>query len=74
VNIPGALGKFVEAMNNYQSFETTVGTVHLTKPKSQNGKQAAVLNIKGTLLFARAESNLSDDQWQAFFNHLQVQN
>lgn len=74
VDIPGVFDKLVASMNEYKSFDVDVGTVHLTKPKSINGKQAAVLNAKGTLLFAKSEAKLSDDQWRGFFNHLQVQN
>ena len=74
IDIPDVYTKLVDGMNNYQTFEVNAGTVHLTRPKNLNGKQAAVLNAKGTLLFAKPAADLSDDQWRVLFNHLQVSN
>jgi hypothetical protein len=74
VDIPAVYDKVVEGMTNYSSFDVNIGTVHLTTPKQLAGKQAAVLNTKGTLLFAKPGKNLTDDQWRKFFNSFAVQN
>jgi hypothetical protein len=66
-DIPQTFDKLTAAMGEYGKFDTDVGTVHLTRPKELGGKQAAVLNAKGTLLFAKPAAELSDDQWRQFF-------
>ncbi|MBW4061803.1 hypothetical protein HJC99_04515 [Candidatus Saccharibacteria bacterium] len=70
VDIPAVYTKLIDSLVNYQSFDTSIGTVHLTQPKQLNGKQAAVLNTMGTLMFAKPDKNLSDDQWRSLFNHM----
>lgn len=72
--IPQFFDKFVDAMNAYDTFDVNAGTVHLTKPASLGGKQAAVLNSKGTLLFVKPDKDLSSGQWRKFFTHLAIQN
>ena len=72
IDIPQVYDKVVEGMGEYQKFDTAVGTVHLTRPKELKGKQAAVLDTKGTLMFAKPEKDLSDDQWRKFFNSLDI--
>lgn len=71
-DIPEAYQKVLESMNNYSSFDSTIGTVHLTKPPNSAGKQTAVLNAKGTLLFAKSDRNLDSDQWRALFKSVDV--
>ena len=72
-DIPQVYNKLTDSMNNYLSFDVNMGTVHLTLPKELQGKQVAVFNSKGTLLFAKPDKNLSNDEWKRFFNQLQVQ-
>ena len=72
VDVPQAFQKVLENMNEYDSFDSVMGTVHLTKPQSLHGGQTAVLNAKGTLLFATPAANLSTDQWRRFFNSFTV--
>jgi hypothetical protein len=72
VDIPAAYEKVLGSMNDYSDFDTTMGTVHLTKPDELHGGQTAVLNAKGTLLFAKSASGLSTDQWRQFFNSVTV--
>lgn len=62
--------KLLEKMRQYKEIETNLGTVTLTRPEELKGKQAAVLNAGGTLLFAEPESDLADNQWQQFFDSL----
>jgi len=72
-DIPDYYSKLVNGMNDYSDFDTAVGTIHLTRPIQLGGKQAAVLNAKGTLLFAKSATDLSDDQWRQFFNTFDIQ-
>jgi hypothetical protein len=72
VDIPQVYQKVLDGMNDYYDFDVNIGSVHLTKPPQLKGKQAAVLNAKGTLLFAKPGSGLTQAQWQQFFNSLAV--
>ena len=74
VDVPQAYQKVLDGMNDYEDLDTAIGTVHLTRPDSLKGAQAAVLNAKGTLLFAKPTSSLSADQWRRFFNSFSVIN
>jgi hypothetical protein len=67
IDIPQVFDKVLAEMREYSKFEVAAGTVHLTRPKDLKGKQAAVLNSKGTLMFVKPESDLSDDQWRQLF-------
>lgn len=67
VDVPQMYDQLVAQMAEYQKFDAAVGTVHLTRPANLAGRQTAVLNTKGTLLFAKAEANLSDDAWRTLF-------
>jgi hypothetical protein len=72
-DIPQVYDKVTASMNEYSKFDTDIGTVHITRPKELDGKQAAVLNTKGTLLFAKPERDLSDEQWRKFFGSFEVE-
>jgi hypothetical protein len=72
-DVPQAFRKVLDGMNDYSDFDTSVGTVHLTRPSSLHGRQAAVLDAQGTLLFAKPSEDLSKDQWRQFFNAFGVQ-
>jgi hypothetical protein len=65
--------KLLDKMNQYKEIKTDAGTVTLTHPTELNGGQAAVLDTKGTLLFAQPTVALSDDEWRDFFNDLKAQ-
>ena len=71
-DIPDVYTKLVDGLNNYESFDVSVGTVHLTKPKQLGGKEAAVLNAQGTLMFVKADVDRTSDQWRIFFNHIEA--
>ena len=66
-DIPAYYPKFIESFNGYSSFENTIGKVDLTRPKELHN-QVAVMNTKGTLLFAQTDSDMSDDLWRQLFN------
>jgi hypothetical protein len=71
-DIPQAYDKVIEQMHEYRKFETDIGVVHLTKPPNRHGGQTAVVNTKGTLLFANPIRTLSDDQWRRLFTSMEV--
>ena len=73
IDIPQVYQKVLESWKQYKSFDTTLGTVYLTRPGDQNGKVVGVLNSKGTLMFVKPEKDLTDDQWRLFFKSLQTQ-
>lgn len=72
LDIADVYTKVLESMNEYQKFELAIGVIHLTRPPDLKGKQSAVLNSKGTLLFASPEEDLTEDQWRRFFKDVQL--
>ncbi len=72
IDVPDVYTKVLEGMNEYQKFELAIGVIHLTRPPDLKGKQSAVLNSKGTLLFASPEEDLTEDQWRRFFKDVQL--
>ena len=73
VDIPQAYDKLVSSLQPYSSFASINGKVSLTHPKELQGSQSAVMNAKGTLLFARPSKSLTDEQWHQLFNGLFAQ-
>lgn len=71
IDIPKVYEKVVEQSKQYASFETTVGTVYLTRPQKQ---QIAMLNTKGTYTLAQATEDLTEDQWRRFFRNIIIVN
>ncbi len=69
-DIPEYYPKLMEKLNNYKDFDSVNGKVSLTRPIELKGGQSAVFNIKGTLMFAHPEHDMSDDEWRRFFNGL----
>ena len=67
-DIPAVYDKVIDSSNEYTKFDVSIGTVNLTRPSDLKGKQAAIMNTKGTLMFAKPDSDLTDDQWRKFFN------
>lgn len=74
VDVPQVYTTLINSLNNYSSFDSLQGQVNLTYPKQFNNmQQSAVMNAKGTLMFAHdIASDLSNAQWQQFFNDLIV--
>lgn len=73
-DVPQVYQKVLDGMQDYNDFDVNVGGVHLTLPPQLSGVQTAVLNTKGTLIFAKPSGKLSDDQWRQFFTSFQVVN
>lgn len=70
-DISGYYSTFINHLNNYDTFDSSNGTVYLTEPKNTNGV-TAIDNISGTLIFAHAQSSISENNWRIFFNNLKV--
>jgi hypothetical protein len=68
--IPESYNKYLDRLNKVTSFDTSLGTANIVEPDDQTG-QAAIMNAHGTLLFIKADSKLSEDQWRLIFNSLQ---
>lgn len=71
-DVPQQYPKLLATMNQYSEIQTSFGTVGLTHPKELNGNQTAISNKAGTLLFAKPNRDLPDDEWKAFFNDLRL--
>ena len=71
-DVPQVYEALVGKLNQYASFDSVQGRVFLTRPKELNGAQSAVMNAKGTLLFARPSKDLTEDQWRSFFAYMVV--
>jgi hypothetical protein len=71
-DIPQVYDKFIDNLNQYSNFDTNNGKVFLTHPKELKGGQTAVMNSKGTLMFAKPDRALSGDQWRQFFKSLKT--
>jgi hypothetical protein len=63
--------KFIAQLQGYATFTNAIGKVDLTRPKDVKN-QVAVINAKGTLLFARSNGDLTEDDWKRLFNSLIV--
>ena len=73
IDIPQAYDKLIESLGEYGSFQSYYDKVSLTHPKEFNGQQSAVMNSKGTLVFAHpTKGDLTEDQWKKLFNGFEV--
>lgn len=73
IDIPQAYDKLIETLGEYGSFQSYYDKVSLTHPKEFNGQQSAVMNSKGTLVFAHpTKGDLSEDQWKKLFNGFEI--
>lgn len=71
-DVPQQYTKMLSSMNQYAELQTAFGAVAITHPKELNGGQAAVINKSGTLIFAKPNQELSDEEWKVFFNNLRL--
>lgn len=69
---PEVYTQLLNKMREYQEFNSGFGTIALTLPVELNGNQAAVVDSKGTLLFAQPSKGLSEDQWLKIFNNMKL--
>ena len=70
--VPGTLDRLTSHLNTYSDFDTIQGHAYLTHPIELKGGQSALMNTKGTLLFAKPNHALSDSEWRDFFNSLDI--
>jgi hypothetical protein len=73
-DIPQVYQKVLNSWKEYKNFSAPLGTVYLTRPGDQGGKQVAVLNAKGTLMFVKPDKDLTEDQWRQYFKSIEVIN
>lgn len=66
---PNFYPQFIQKLGGYATFGSTNGQVDLTRP-SQVNAETGVMNAKGTLLFAKSDGDLSEDNWKLLFNAL----
>lgn len=66
---PGFYTSFVRKLGSYYNFDSLNGRVDLTVPQ-QVGTETAIMNAKGTLLFAKSSGDLSQYSWRLLFNSL----
>jgi hypothetical protein len=66
---PNFYSAFIQKLNGYATFDSVDGTVSLTYPAQVNS-QTAVMNAKGTLLFAKSTGDISENSWKLLFNSL----
>ncbi len=67
------LDKLASLMQAYKEIITSVGRVELTRPKELKGAQTAVADPNfTTLIFARPDNDLSEDEWRRIFNSFEV--
>jgi hypothetical protein len=69
--IPELYSKLLDGLNRYDSVTTSNGRLYLTRPK--DGKQVGVMNERGVLLFARANSHdLTKSEWKGLIEKLEI--
>ncbi len=69
-DIPNYYSILLNKLHAYKEVQTNIGSVALTHPEELKGAQSAVINVKGTLIFAQPDKEMSENQWQNFFNNL----
>ena len=71
-DVPEQYQRLLDTLNQYSEITTSFGTVTLTKPDELNGGQSAIANLNGTLLFAKPNRELTNQEWQIFFKSIEV--
>jgi uncharacterized protein YggT (Ycf19 family) len=64
----------LQQSHQFASLTSHLGEIALTKPTGLNDQVVAVLDVKGTLIFAHALQHFTSSQWIKLFNSLQVIN
>jgi len=72
IDIEDYSSKLIDSLNRYSAFDNEFGTVYLTRPKTIQSGQIAILNADGVLLFVQSYKDLSDAQWRQVFQHLRL--
>ena len=66
---PNFYPQFIKSLKGYATFDSVNGRVDLARPAQVNA-ETGVMNAKGTLMFAKSDGNLSEDNWKLLFNSL----
>jgi hypothetical protein len=74
VATPSKYDDLARSLNQYQTLETHLGSVRLARPKDLGGRQVAVLNAAGTLIFIYPTFDLGAQQWSSLFAGLTLRN
>jgi hypothetical protein len=72
INNPSQYDDLTHSLNQYQTLETHLGTMYLARPKDLAGRQVAVLNTAGTLIFIYPSFELGTQQWTRLFSGLSL--
>jgi hypothetical protein len=64
---PNFYPEFIEKLGGYVTFNSVSGRVDLTRPAQVNA-ETGVMNARGTLLFAKSNGNLNENNWKLLFN------
>jgi hypothetical protein len=64
-DIKGYEQKVYDSFNQYDTFHSQLGEVHLTRPGQQGNSNMAAVNTNGTLMFVTAPKQLAGPEWQA---------
>lgn len=68
---PDYYQNLIEKLRRDKTLSTKLGEVYITRPVELKGKQTAVINYRGTLMFAEPSRELDDNDWRKFFNSLE---
>ena len=68
-DIPEFYSKYLDKLRSSGSFENSQGRVYITRPLEVD-RQTAVLNNRGTLLYAQADKDLPESDWKYLMGHL----
>jgi len=66
---PNFYPAFIQKLNGYGTFSGVDGRVDLTLP-SETHEQTAIMNAKGTLVFASTSGQISESNWKLLFYDL----
>lgn len=69
--VPASLDTLTNKLNAYIDFDSLQGHAYLTHPAELKGGQSALMNTKGTLMFAKPNKSLNEASWRRFFNELE---
>lgn len=72
-DVPQYFDKWITSAGAITNFDTPNGKVYLASNPNYGVNTVAIMNSKGTLLFAKPSKNLSQDQWKQFFRTLKLQ-
>lgn len=71
-DIPQQFPRMLDKLHQYTEVDTGIGRVTLTRPEELKGGQSAVANLRGTLMFANPDKDMSEPEWRELFDSLVV--